>query len=196
LLLLLGLAWGAFPRDAEAKGTFYLVELRSGIAEGAHDSGQAGLSMGLTAGLTFKPIALPVRFYLLGNLTSRNGITKGAVGALDYHAERRELDLYVSQRVVVPMYRWLRGFVEGGIGQRYVHETVSRSDLGSFREGTHHLLVVIAAGLQARVSETFSVGVRGELIPFAASAVLTESLTGLAPSSNRRSLMGQIGIHF
>ncbi|MEQ8272804.1 MAG: hypothetical protein RMA76_42180 [Deltaproteobacteria bacterium] len=195
LAVTLGLAVLA-PRPVRADGTFYLVELQTGMSEAAYDRGDLGLSFGVTAGVTFKLKVLPVRWYLLGNLTSRSSFVEGSAGTAGFSAERRDLDLYAAQRFVLPVYRQIRVFAEGGIGQRYVQEYVTRSDLGTQRRGAHQLLVVLAGGVQARVNETFSLGLRGELMPLASDAVLTQTLTGLSPTTNRMSVMAQVGVHF
>lgn len=184
------------PTRAEAQGTFYVVELQTGMSEAAFDRGDLGLSFGVTAGVTFKMKRLPVRWYLLGNVTSRNSVVDGNVGPAGFTAERRDLDVYAAQRFVVPVYRQLRLFAEGGLGQRYVQELVTRSDLGAQRSGQHQLLVVVAGGVQARINETFSLGLRGEWMPLSSDSVLAEALTGLRPTANRMSVMGQLGVHF
>ncbi len=199
VLLGLSLAVGLLvtaPQRAEAQGTFYVVELQTGMSEAAYQRGDLGLSFGVTAGVTFKLKRLPVRWYLLGNLTSRNSVVEGRLGSAGFTAERRDLDVYAAQRFVVPVYRQIRLFAEGGLGQRYVQELVTRSDLGAQRSGQHQLLIVVAGGVQARINETFSLGLRGEWMPLSSDGVLTEALTGLSSTRNRLSGMAQLGVHF
>jgi hypothetical protein len=182
--------------EAKEKGTFYLVELQTGLGERAYDVGAPALTYGLSVGTTFKLKVLPVRWYVLGTIASRGDSISGDFSGMPYRVDRRDLDVFLAQRLVLPVHRNVRVFVEGGVGQRYVNQTVTRADVGTIRDGSHHLLVIFAGGVQARVSRTFSIGLRGEISPLAGGGHLAESITDLRTTPNRLSLVGQLGVHF
>lgn len=195
-LLCGGLLAAARPAEAKTKGTFYLVELQTGVGEGAYHATGPALTYGLSFGTTFKLKFLPMRWYVLGTVASRGDAVVGRYGGTPYRVDRRDLDAFLAQRLVLPVHPNVRVFIEGGIGQRYITQTVTRADIGTFQDGSHHLLVVLAAGVQARVSKTFSLGLRAQMTPLGGGAAVAEQLTDLRTTPNRLSLVGQVGVHF
>lgn len=182
---------------AEAKGTYFLIELGSGLSESAYSAGAAGLTYGLSAGTTFKPKALPIRFALLANVAGRNASAGGFHEGVPFSAARTDLDLYVSERTIIPVWRFVRFYVEAGLGQRWQSQTIDRGgDLGRLSSRSSDLLLVLAAGLEARLNSLFSVGLRGELNPLSPDPDLATLAADLAPTSNRSALTLQLGLHF
>lgn len=196
LALALAISW-ALPASAEAKGTFFLLEIDTGIGEPAYASAPPGLNYGVSFGVSWKLKTFPVRWYLLGTATGRNGAASGLHEGVPFTANRTDFDLYIAERSVLPVWRFVRLYVEAGIGRRHHTQAVRRGrELGSLTSSSSALLLVFAAGVQARLSKTFSLGLRGEVTPLDSGVDLTAFAAGLAPTRNRTALLGQIGVHF
>lgn len=182
---------------AEAAGTHFLVELNTGLGQSAYESGSPGLAYGASFGIALKLKAFPVRWYLLGAVAGRNGtIALNRLG-IPYDAERRDLDLYAALRTVIPVWSVVRVYFEPGIGQRFATQTIHRgADLGSLSASSRQLLLVLALGVEARLNETFSIGLRGEYEPLDPTPDLAETAADIAPTRHRTALMAQVGIHF
>jgi opacity protein-like surface antigen len=195
-LLLLGLLLA--PRAASAgTPTFFVLELSTGIAEAAYSPGDPGLAYGLAAGLSFKLHDFPLRFYFLTGLSGRQARSIGAIEGTSAFATRRDLDLYLSHRIGLPIFGPLRLYGEIGIGRRWVDERVSRGDgLGDLPAAWNETVLALALGLEARISDLFSVGLRTEMTPFGSDVDLVTASTGAQLTRNRVALLGQIGIHF
>lgn len=184
------------PQVAEAAGTHFVLELTTGLGESAYRDESPGLTAGVAFGTSFKLTFLPVRWYILANVAGRNAYTDGSLGGVDYNLDRRELDLYLSQRLVLPIYGSIRAYGEVGLGQRFTTQTLSRPALGSLSETNNTLLLVGALGLQARLHENFSVGLRAEVAPLSGPADLAAIAADVYPTPNRVALLAQLGFHF
>jgi hypothetical protein len=188
-------SWGA-AATARAEGTYFLVELNTGVGESAYTTGNVGLNYGLSIGTSFKFKALPLRFYVLASLIGRNASTAGSHEGVPFVAERIDLDLYGAFRTVLPIWSMLRIYAEFGAGNRFIFNSIRRGEeLGTVGARDYALLFVIALGLQARLSDHFSVGLRGELTPLG-KADLASYVADVAPTQNRLSAFAQLGIHF
>lgn len=191
------LATALWSTPAEAAGTHFVLELTTGLGESAYLHESPGLTAGVSFGTSFKLSFLPVRWYVLANLAGRNAYTRGDLAGIDYNLDRRELDVYLSQRLVVPIYGYLRAYGEVGLGQRFTTQTLSRGQaLGSLSETQNSLLLVAALGVQARFHENFSIGLRGEVAPLAGPADLAAVAAEVYPTPNRIALLAQLGFHF
>jgi hypothetical protein len=181
----------------EARASYLLVELDTGFGTSAYEPGPIGLAYGASAGTTLKLSFLPLRFYFLGTIVARNATAEGIHQGLLTTAERRDLDLYLSERTVLPVWGPLRLYAELGVGERWTREELHRgSGLGPLSASGSEMIVVVAAGVEARLSEMFSIGVRGELLPLTSDLDLAHYAADFAPRSARTALMGQIGVHF
>ena len=189
---------GAFlPTSAWASGTYFMVELQGGVGESAYTGGGPGLAYGLSAGATLKFKRFPVRWYLLGNVLSRNTAVEGRHDGIAYDADRRELDVFASQRTVIPVWQFVRVYFETGLGTRLTSQTIRRREqLGPLSESSNQLLLVLALGLQARLTDLLSVGVRGEITPLDVDADVATFAADLEPEPNRLSMFVQVGVHF
>src|SRR5262245_37885200 len=76
---------------ARAEGTYFLVELDTGVGESAYTTGTVGLNYGLSVGTSFKLKILPIRWYVLASLIGRNASTSGTHEGVPYVAERIDL---------------------------------------------------------------------------------------------------------
>ncbi|MFO0723675.1 MAG: hypothetical protein U1E65_07845 [Myxococcota bacterium] len=183
---------------AEPSSTLFMFELSSGVAEPAYSGGDISLSYGITGGLTFKLKSFPLRFYALTTLIGRNGHGTGGSGGLSFSADRHDVDLYWSLRLVMPVFANFRVYAEGGLGHRWSWVELKRSgDLPPVESRDRGLVGVIAIGAQVRVMENLSLGLRGEMTPSNASSEdAVSGLTGAALTHNRFTLMAQVGFHF
>lgn len=185
------------PTTARAGGPFFIVEVQGGLGEAAYAGAAPGLAYGVSAGATLKFGGFPVRWYLLGTMIGRNSVVEGQHDGIGFEADRQELDLFVSQRTVIPVWRYLRVFLETGIGQRRSSQVLRRSEeLKDLSESAQQLLIVLALGAQARLTEVFSVGLRAEMTPLNPDADLTTFAADLRPEPNRLSLFAQVAVHF
>ena len=184
------------PAQARAEGTYFLVELNTGVGESAYTTGNVGLNYGLSLGTSFKFKVLPLRFYLLASLIGRNASTSGTNDGVTFVAERIDLDLYGAVRTVLPIWEMIRIYAEFGAGNRFLFNKIRRgAELGTIDGRDNALLFVIALGVQARLTETFSVGLRGEMTPIG-KADLASYVANVPPETNRLSAFAQLGIHF
>ncbi len=192
------LTFGALtPEKAEAKGTHFVLELNTGLGESAYQQGPMGLAYGASFGFTWKMTGVPLRFALLGTIAGRNTNIAGAYDGLSFAHERDDLDVYVAQRLGIPIVGLLRFYGEAGIGQRIRSEELRLGgDYGTLSSTTNEMLIVLAAGLQARLSENFSLGLRGELMPLVPRPDLALEIAHVAPTTARTALLIQIGVHF
>lgn len=184
-------------RAAEAKGTFFLLEVDTGIGESAYAGKGPGLSFGASAGVTLRIPGTPLRYHLLGSVVHRGSSESGVHVGTSYSLRRSDLDVFAANRVVVPIWRTIRVYGELGLGTRFTRAELDRS-IGhqSLDEVQRRFLLVTALGVQARVSKHFSVGLRGELVPIGTGPDLAAFAADLAPNPNRMSLHAQLGVHF
>ena len=183
---------------AEKKpGTFFLVELQTGLAESPYGEGSPALTYGLAAGLTWKWKALPLRFHLLTGLTARGGQLAGQYRGIPYSAERQDVDLYLAHRLALPIWGPIRIYGEAGLGHRWATHRVRRSGaLGSLSTTSDELVVILAAGVQARLTRHISAGVRLEALPLDSAADIVSATTGVESTTNRLGVVAQLGLHF
>lgn len=185
------------PGRALADGTHFVLELNTGLGESAYEDGGYGLAYGASFGFTWKIVNVPLRFALLGTVAGRNAAISGSYDGLDFASDRRDLDIYAAQRIGIPVWRMIRIYGEAGIGSRIRTETLKLSgDLGTLTSASNELLVVLAVGVQARVSEHFSIGFRGEMTPLSSDPDLAVAAAHLTPTYARMALLAQIGVHF
>lgn len=184
-------------QTAEAKGTFFLLELNSGVSESAYSGGDPGFSYGASAGLTFRIPSTPFRYHLLGSVLNRTVSHLGQAPEGLVSTERRDLDLFTAHRLVLPVWRMVRVYAELGLGTRFTRARVQRAaGLGDLVEDRRGFLLLTALGVQARVTETFSVGLRGELAPAGGGADLATYVANARTTQNRLGLTAQLGVHF
>ena len=185
------------PERAEARGTFFLLELSTGIAEPAYDSGEIGLTYGLSAGMTWKFTKFPPRFHLLLSTSAKSARSSGTVDGLRFNAEHHAIEVYVAHRIAMPMWGPMRIYGEVGLGERFITSAIRReADLGRLSSSSAELLVVLAAGLQFRLTEGFSLGLRAEMTPLDRDLDLISATSRHPLTNNRGSLQAQLGIHF
>jgi hypothetical protein len=201
LLLAAAPAWAeestSTPSKAAQRGSFFLLELSTGLSEPAYDSGSPAIAYSLTGGVTFKLKALPLRFHFLGTIAGRNAEAGGERAGLAFSSSRFDFDLYGAHRIAVPVFGSLRLYGELGLGHRWTSADLRRGgELEDLRERRGGLLVVIAAGAQLRLTQNLSAGIRGELTPTAGDYDVVAAASGLAPTTNRAALMLQLGLHF
>lgn len=189
--------FAAAPEKAEAKGTHFVLELNTGLGESAYERGPIGLAYGASFGFTWKLSDVPLRFALLGTVAGRNASVTGSHEGLAFAHERDDLDVYVAQRIGIPIVGLLRFYGEAGIGQRIRNEELKLGgEFGTLNSTSNEMLIVLAAGLQARLSENFSLGLRGELMPLVPRPDLALQVAHVAPTTARTAMMIQIGVHF
>jgi hypothetical protein len=185
------------PGRAEAKGTHFLLELNTGLGESAYEQGEVGLAYGASFGFTWKITGIPLRFALLGTIASRNAEIAGSYNGISFASDRRDLDVYLAQRIGIPIWRMIRFYGEAGVGNRIRTQTLKLgADLGTSSTADNELLVVLAVGLQARLSENFSIGVRGELAPRTSDPDPAVVMAHLTPTTSRTAVLAQLGVHF
>ena len=184
-------------KPARRPGTFFLLELDSGVAESAYAGALPGLQWGVSAGVTFKLPRGPLRWYLLGSFAMRYSEADAFRGAARVRAEREDIDLFIANRLVMPVWRGLRLYGEVGVGTRIVRERVERTEgLGALSSLSDRLLWVTAVGVQLRMNRHWSVGLRGELTPLAEDLSLGSTAGALPLEPRRLSFEAQIGLHF
>ena len=182
--------------SAHAEGSYFLLETETGISESAYEGGDPGIYYGFRSGLTWKPKAAAVRFHLLVGAGLRNSQVLGAQSGRIYAAEQYDLDLYVSTRVVVPVFG-MRLYAEAGVGDRLSFQSLLRDPaLGSLSVSSDQLLLLTAIGAQLRLTKNISAGLRLEMNPLAADPTLISHVTGRAPTALRMSGMIHLGLHF
>lgn len=187
----------AAPEAARADGTYFLVELNSGVGESAYATSAVGFNYGVSLGTTFKLKALPIRWYVLASVIGRNASTSGSHHGVPFVAEEVDLDVFGAVRSVLPVWRLIRVYAEVGVGQRHLFQTVRRgAELGTVDARETNLLVVVGLGLQARLTKTFSVGLRGEMTPVGPDANLATYVADVVPTKNRLAGFATLGVHF
>lgn len=191
----LGLCF-TLPQSVQAQGSYFLLEVDTGLSESAYQSGSPGIYYGFRSGLTFKPVSAPIRFHLLMGAGLRNSQLVGAQAGLLYTAEQLDLDLYGSARLVVPILG-VRAYAEVGLGDRLSFQSLVRDpSLGSLSVWSDQLLLFTAIGVQARLTENISAGVRLELNPLSADPTLISRVTGHPGTELRTTGMIHLGLHF
>lgn len=198
-LLSASLALGAvlgLARHASAQATYFLLEAETGLAQSAYQGGDIGTYYGLRSGLTFKPVGAPIRLHLLLGSGLRSSQLVGAQGGLLYTAEQYDVDLYVSSRLVVPVLG-LRAYAEVGAGSRLSFQSLQRDpSLGGVSVWSDELLLFVALGLQVRLTDNLSAGLRFELNPLTAGPSLISRATGHDPTELRGTGIIHVGFHF
>ena len=158
LILYLG-----YASQAQAAGTFWVVEGNVGLGTPAYPDSSLTYLYGVSAGLTLKPNGSPLRIYLLGNF--QGGYEQRDFGFVST-LERHSFDWYVSSRFVFPVARPVRIFLEGGVGARYTVRTAEGfRGRGQDEFTSLDPLLVLGAGLQARLARSLSIGYRFAVLP-------------------------------
>ncbi len=196
LTLVVALGMSGIAATAEAKGTFFLLELNTGLAESAYSGGSARLGYGASGGITLRIPATPLRYHLLGSVMHRASSRTGNHQGAQFVAERGDLDLFSAHRIVLPVWRMIRIYGELGLGIRLSSTELQRSDgFGSLRQYGQRFLVLGAVGVQARVSKHLSLGIRGELTPMGSGPDLSTYAADLSATRNRVAAFVQIAVH-
>jgi hypothetical protein len=181
----------------EVAPTFFVVELRSGVAQSAYDGGDPGLTYGFATGLTVRAGSSPLRFYLLGNLSARQGSFGGSLGGKPFDASRQDVDAFGSVRLVLPLVDRLRGYAEGGLGWRWSRASLARDGApGLFDTTSAEPVAVVALGLQYRLTSSLSLGLRGEVAPTLGGRDVLADLTRVDFDLARVSATATLGFHF
>ena len=194
-----GLAIAALhsPAPAHAEGTFFLVELSTGIGAPAYTPGEPVLSYGGSAGITWRWRALPFRFSLLTTFTARDSSGHGLYAGVPWEAGRRDLDLFLAQRVALPIWGPFRIYGELGFGERWTTQTLDRGEvLGRLSARSHDPILVVAGGLEARISTLLSLGLRAETTPLDSGPDLIGAASSAESSESRVAFLAQLGVHF
>jgi opacity protein-like surface antigen len=187
----------AFAEEAPRSGSFFLFELSSGLSEPAYAGDDLGVSYGVSGGLAFKLKKLPLRFHFLTSFFARTWNGSGSYAGVPYSSARRDLDLFLAHRIALPIYGRLRAYGEIGLGHRWASAEVHRAEeLPDLSVESDRLLLVVAAGLQLRLTDNVSIGVRGELLPSSDRQDVVALATGAPLTTNRGSLLAQLGLHF
>jgi hypothetical protein len=181
---------------ADETPTYFVVELNSGIAPPAYQPGTVGFTGGLTTGATFHLAPSPLRLALLASFAGRYARASSSVDGLSFDASRRDLDLYAAARLGVPIFSRLRAFGEIGYGWRFVDETIHRSAIGDVPSSWTEPLLVLAFGLELRLSQVFSCGLRVEMTPLSPNADAIPVVAHATPETPRSSFAGFVGFHF
>jgi len=194
---LVAASFAATVSPAHAAGSLFLVEISTGLSEPTHASGDVGLSYGLTTGITWKLVRLPIRFHLLGTITGRSAHGSGLSHGLAFSSERQDVDLYGSLRLGLPIVGGLRIYGEGGVGARWSAQSIQRGGgLGGIDASASTPIVVGAVGLDYRVMEALSFGLRGEVTGTTRGDDVLGAITGEGYEAKRFSLLAQVGFHF
>lgn len=181
----------------EPTPTFFVVELRSGVAQAASDTGDPGLTYGFATGLTVRAGSSPLRFYLLGNLAARQGSFGGSLAGKPFDASRQDVDAFGSVRLVLPIVERLRGYAEGGLGYRWSRASLARPGAaGLFDTTSAEPIAVVALGLQYRLGPSLSLGLRGEVAPTLGGRDVLGELTRVDFDVARVSATVTLGFHF
>jgi hypothetical protein len=196
LALLPALALAGPATAAHAAGSLFLVEVSTGLSEPTASRGDIGLTYGLTTGLTWKLTNFPLRFHLLGTLVGRNAHTSGRIGDLLTTSERQDVDLYGSLRLALPIVGGLRVYGEGGLGVRWSAQTLNRAGLAALDASASTPIAVGAVGVQYRLMEALSLGLRGEVVGATSHDDVFSAITGDGYDAERLSLLVQLGFHF
>lgn len=197
LLALLPAAVLAGPATAaQAAGSLFMVEVSTGLSEPVASRGDVGLTYGLTTGFTWKLVALPLRFHLLGNLVGRNAHGNGSLRGIEVSSERQDVDLYGSLRIALPLVGGLRVYGEGGLGVRWSAQTLHRPGLDALDARASVPIAVGALGVQYRLMEALSVGLRGEVVGATETDDVLAALADRDYDAERLSLLVQLGFHF
>jgi hypothetical protein len=176
--------------------TYFVVELNSGVAPPAYQPGTVGFTGGLTTGATFRLSPSPLRLALLASFAGRYARASSSVGGLSFDASRRDLDFYAAARLGIPIVSPLRVFGEIGSGFRVVDETIHRTGIGDVPSSWTEPLLVIAIGIEFRLSPFFSCGLRLEMTPLVPDADAIPAIAHASPETPRSSFTGFVGFHF
>ncbi|MCB9655556.1 MAG: hypothetical protein H6729_15650 [Deltaproteobacteria bacterium] len=197
LFLSLMLFLGA-PKSLYASGTHFVAELYGGATESSYVGGGVSEVLGLAVGPTFKLKRLPVRWYVLAKVSTHQEHRSGLHHGTEYDLGLRSYDLTLSLRTLVPVpgVPRLRGYAEFGVGRRLMYQTIDRpEDLGVLHDNQGEPIILIALGLQARISRLISVGVRGEIAPLRVSDSIAMYAADAQPERNRLAASFHIGFH-
>lgn len=196
-VLLLSALPGLASAEQRPPGSFFLLEANTGLSSAAYPEGSVGIAYGLTAGLTFKPKALPLRIYLLTAFGGRHLQSSGDAAGIPYATETADYDWYGSVRLGIPVLGGLRFYVDGGLGHRWTSSSLTRgSGLEPLAFSDGALLFVGGLGLSYRLSPNLSVGLRGELTATAQETDPIASVTHRLPEQQLGAIFAQVGLHF
>ncbi|MBK8010808.1 MAG: hypothetical protein IPK13_05630 [Deltaproteobacteria bacterium] len=181
-----------------ASGTHFVAELHGGVAESSYVGGGVSEVVGLAVGPTFKLKRLPARWYVLAKVSTHRESRSGLHHGLEYALDLRDVDLTLALRTLVPVpgLSRIRAYGELGLGRRVTYEIVDRAaDLGVLRDDRAEPVLLLALGLQARISRFVSVGVRGELAPLHVADSLAGYAVDARPERNRIAASFHLGFH-
>lgn len=152
---------------ANAKGTHFIAELNNGLSVplGYEGGYEAGYALGVTVGVGGKFKAYPTRFYLLGQFNTSSFSADRVFNDKRRLVDRQVTDVSGGLRMLWPVNQRLRAFAEFGLGFAQIDSTASSPDLPGriiLRNTETDLALFTAAGLQYRLLEQFSLGVKAD----------------------------------
>ena len=174
-------------------GTHFIAELHTG---GAFD-GETGVALGGVLGVGGKLRGLPLRFYLIGDVSYGLLTSEGKISStpLLYQESRSYTDLSLGLRTYVPIFRWVRLFVDitgGGSKSSYL---LQRQGLTNIALDGWQGFAQFAGGLQLRLFHHLSLGLRSAFVLTDDPLANIRELTGQS-SSLRSSFTAGITWHF
>ena len=192
-LLWLGLllAGALLPDRAQARGSHFLLE----VGAGATLSGDGGVAVSADLGAGGKFRAFPPRFYWIAHFGLSHYEEERLSALPPQHEEGSFYDLATGPRVYVPLSGELRWLGEALLGASRVEGRYSQPDLGPLSAERWLLLGLLSTGLQLRVLQQLSVGVRITLALDQGTLPGVHRLAG-ASSPARTSLTTGLTWHF
>ncbi|MBI2377872.1 MAG: hypothetical protein HYV07_27970 [Deltaproteobacteria bacterium] len=177
-----------------APSTWFLVESAAGLASGDDVGASPTLLTEVAAGATFKWHG--VLFYTLLTGAFRSTSAEARFEGLAFETTQDQLDLFFAPRVVFPIYRGTRVYLELGSGARWTEGSIDRGpNLGTVGVRSVAPTLIAAAGLSFRPMARVSFGVRAELSSTLGTPSPLAALAG-RPDSSRSAALFTVGLHF
>lgn len=171
---------------AAKKATFVEADLHLGMASSPYQDEDVGLAWGGMLGIGGKLRTFPLRFYLMAGFTHQPGEVCGVFSPTgeEFTLDQDIVDLYLGPRIVIPIVRGLRAYVDLMGLASYQKMDLIRGDTISKKSGGWLGGALLAVGLQYRWHRNASTGLRLEWAIYSDPGTTLPGTVGLEPKSN------------
>ncbi len=162
VLLTALLPLGASPALAD---NHFLLEAQGGLTSplGVDAHVDEGAAFGGTFGFGGRIKGFAPAYYLIGTLGRAGYDFTGPPSYGSAHVERDQIDWSLGGRIYLPVSERLRVLAQVGFGETYDKARVSRAGYRTLLLDTEVFTVQTQVGLQYRLSDALSLGLKGEL---------------------------------
>jgi hypothetical protein len=174
-------------------GQLFFVEAQPGAEAGEEPA--VGGAFGLEMGAGGSWAGSRPRFFLVARY-EHAAIEYAPEGALRFRSQREYDDLAAGLRILLPIVEPVRIYGEGLVGASFTDATLDRPGLAALDAAHTRAIGQAAFGVQLRLHQNFSVGMRIQQTWLDHSPDVLAALVGERLDTTRTTVAATLGVHF